>query len=872
MEKLFKHPSIVVGFIAAVTVFFSFQLQKVELDNNNFRFLPKNDPARVVSDYIEEEFGGSVLVLVGLERPYGTVFDAEFLKRTEDYINAAESIEYVKNINSIMSTQYITGNSDSIIVDDLVSKDFSGTPSEIEELKQRIASWDIFRGAIVSEDLSATQILISLDIPSEDAGNPRVNASLIKIRDSAKIMFNGLANVYVAGLPVVSSTINESMNTDLKVLIPLVILVVLAILLISFRRLSFVLLPLITVIVVVIWTIGAMPFFGIRLSILSTVLPVILVAVGSAYGIHIVTHYMHDVKGAVLTVEEHRTIVFALLRKIIKPVFLAALTTFSGFVSFCFTPIVPMREFGVFSSLGVIISFIVAVTLIPSLILMRGPRSIPKTLRTNIAERRDKISIFITNLFYAISQRNILVFAFMLVVAAVSVYGLSKIVVDNVLLEFFQNNTDISRSDRFIREYFGGSKELVLVVQADTTEELLNPAVLSAVDGLSTYLTSRIPEVGKVVGFTDVIKRINQVFNVDESPDGLRPVVQNTAVSDDGFGFGFDSVDDSSSYSTVAEPENIPDKAGLDQYTAADIIKLLDIAASKREKMYGNDLVRELERLTNYNGFAYYEIPADPERYGKKSAEELQALVSNYLVLLAGDSNLEYSNDPLEPTAIKTLIQLRTTGQKDTQSIIDIINAYISSNFPKNVKVVIGGGATIEGAISSLVVNSQIVSIIISVIMVFIIIALSNRSFVAGIIAAAPLTLVMLCNFSVMGFLKIKLNVGTALISSLAVGIGIDYTIHFIEFFKREYNEGGGDFLRRTFMNCGKSIMINAISVGAGFGVLAASRFRILAELGLLVSLSMLITAVISLTLIPAMLITFKPKFIYNKKLQEEVK
>jgi predicted RND superfamily exporter protein len=151
--------------------------------------------------------------------------------------------------------------------------------------------------------------------------------------------------------------------------------------------------------------------------------------------------------------------------------------------------------------------------------------------------------------------------------------------------------------------------------------------------------------------------------------------------------------------------------------------------------------------------------------------------------------------------------------------------------------------------------------------MVFVIVAISNKSLTAGIIGAVPLALAILCNFAVMGFLGIKLNLGTALISSLAVGIGIDYTIHFIEFFKHEYQSGEPDFLRKTFIGCGKAIIINALSVGAGFGVLAFSRFRIVAELGTLIALSMVITAFVSLTVIPALLMVIKPRFIYNNSI-----
>jgi predicted RND superfamily exporter protein len=303
----------------------------------------------------------------------------------------------------------------------------------------------------------------------------------------------------------------------------------------------------------------------------------------------------------------------------------------------------------------------------------------------------------------------------------------------------------------------------------------------------------------------------------------------------------------------------------LARYSTADLIGLLDSAAGKSTNLSGSDLVRELKRLTNYEGMAYYEIPSDPGRYGKNTPEELQRLISNYLVLLSGDDNTGYSNDPMEPTAIRTMIQLRTTGNNDSQAIIDKINAYIAVNFPKNVRVVIGGYATIEGAITDLIVNSSIISIALSVLMVFIIVAVSNKSLFAGVVGAVTLTLAILCNFAIMGFLGIKLNIGTALMGSLTVGIGIDYTLHFIEFFKREYRVEKQDFLRRTFLGCGKAIIINALSVGLGFGVLAFSRFLIVADLGILIAFCMVVTAIISLTVIPAMLTLIKPKFIYKE-------
>ena len=866
MEKLFKHPAIITGIIAAITLFLGIQLPRVELDNNNLRFVPEDNPARVITEYIDRTFGGQVIILVGLERRYKTVFEKEFLNKIREFSDAVENVNLIKSVNSLMSTQYITGDSESIIVSDLVPEDFSGTSEEIAELKRRIASWDLFRGSLVSDDLSATQILVTFNVASIDVSSPEVAQSLLEIRRIAKEIFAKEAEIYFAGQAVLNATINESIIADNLLLLPLAVAVVLGLLFFSFRRMIFVILPISTAIISVIWTVGLAAIFGVKFSTITTIMPIILIAVGHAYGIHVITHYVKDIRDKTLSVEEHNAIVYNLMRIMIKPVFLAAITTIIGFFSFCFTSIIPMREFGYYTSVGVLAVFLLTIFFIPSILLLRGPAKTGPRKHEQNKSGDDQISDMIARIFLSIARKKKTVLFTTIFLVLISIYGISKIIVDNSIVEFFQNETDMSRSDRFIREYFGGTKDINLVVEADSTEELLHPGVLKAVDELSSYMTKYVPAVGKAAGFTDVIKRVNQVFNVDQSPDGLRPVSDMGSFGfNDNFGFGFGDF----GFFNDEEPlqyENVPPAFDWTHYNAADLLKFLDTAAGMSPDMSGNELVWELKRLTNYDGVSYYEIPSDPARYGKETPEDLQRLIANYLVLLAGGDDSGYSNDPLEPTALRMMMQLRTTGSGDTNAVLDIINEYIEVNFPKNVRVMIGGGVTQEIAVTELILNSQIISILISVFMIFIIVSIANKSFTAGMISAVPLILAVLCNFTVMGFLGIRLNLGTALIASLTVCIGIDDAIHFLEFYKREFQNGVEGALRRTFLACGRAICTTAMSVGIGFAVLAFSKFKIIAEFGLLTALCMLSTTIVSLTIMPVLLNIIKPKFIYGNK------
>ncbi|MDR1985523.1 MAG: MMPL family transporter [Treponema sp.] len=879
MEKLFKHPWLIVGIIAGITLFFAFQLPRAELDNNNLRFVPRDDEARLVSAYIDDTFGSSLFILVGLERKYGTVFDQEFLMRIRDYVDRIREIEIVGTVNSIISTDYITGDGEALVVEPLVGADFSGTLEEITELKRRVLSWDLYQHALISDDFSATQILVPLEITAENAGRPEVVASFLEIRNIARDMFRNLAVVYVTGMPVLSATINEAVHQDLLLLVPVVIGVVLVIVFLPLRRISFVIFSLLAVLIAVIWSIGAMPLAGIKLSVISTVLPVILIAVGNSYGLHLIIHYLEaaDQDFSTMSREAHRELVLNLVRTIRKPLFLAALTTMVSFFAFCFTQVLPIREFGYFSGFGVAVAFLITLTLIPAILIIRGPRAL-RNLKFKGPElsQEARINQRIAAFFSATAKKTYLVLGVTGVLLLASLYGASHLIIDNVFLEYFKPDTDISTSDNFIRKHFGGSKVISVVVQGESPETLLHPDTLGAIDDLNTYLVTKVPETGKVMGFTDLVKRINQVFNAGESPLGLKPQSTAASTGDFGFGFGFnDAAEPDFGFSSFSDEEDLYEPSWIEpelqeplEVSSQELAGLLERAliAGEDRTMDASRLVWEVKKQVNYEGAAYYEIPRDPLRYGKTRPEELQQLVSNYLVLLSGSIE-SYANDPIEPTAIKTTVQLRTIGQDDTDRVVKVINEYVEANFPDTVQVVVGGAALVEGSLNNLVVQSLWTSMIIAVAFLFVIMAVCNHSAAAGFLSITPLALLILINFAIMGLTGIKLNIGTAMISSLSMGIGIDYTVHFLEAYKREYRaaRGKGNFLQKAYRTSGMAIIVDAAATGLGFGVLLLSQFNMLAELGLLIALAMIMSALVGLIIVPALLLWIKPRFVWEE-------
>jgi len=884
MNKFFKYPWVILAVYAVITVFFLIQLPKIQLDNNNFHFVPKNDKALLTSEQINNEFGTSTFIMVGLEQKHGTIFEKDFLLKVKDYVDKISQIPNVGTVDSIVSADYLDSDGDAIVASPMVSKDFSGTDEEIAGLKDKLVSWDIYRRSLISDDFTSTEIVVPFNIEDTKLSDSAIIADQLKVRDIAHEMFNpDTTNVYVTGIPIIAATINEAIYADMKLLIPLVILVVLFIIWLPLKRLSFVAVSLVSVIVAGIWAIGSMALFDIKLSLISTMIPVILTAIGSSYGLHLIIHYFSEAPDnfETMTPEEHKEFIIRTVRVLTAPITLAALTTTASFISFCFTPVIPIFNFGLFSSIGVIISFAASLTLVPAILIIRGPASLKKFKRQVTKQSALSFSANekIAGVFTRIARHSYIVLVVIIAIVLVSAYGASKVVNDNIFIEYFRPYTGISQSDKFMREKFGGSKVINIVTEADTSADALSVDNLVALDGLKTYLTERVPNTGSVLGFTDMVKRINQVFNADESPEGIspasesRPAPQVTAgAGNDSFGFGFGFGDSESGGTAAGASASKPEKKAKKLDTlltttefASFLNKALDRARSR--ELTADELISEIEALVNYNGMAYYEVPSDPAKYGKKTKEELSGLISNYLVLLSGDIS-SFANDPLEPTKLRTMVQLRTVGNIDTSNVIKDINSYINDKFPKNINVVIGGSALVENSLNDLVVRSLWTSMLIALVSLFLIVTICNKSVIAGLICVIPLGVIILVNFGFMGLMGFKLNIATALISSLSMGIGIDYAIHYLEAYKREYRATGGkgDFFKRSYLNAGLAIIVDALSVGVGFAVLLFSKFVLLGEFGLLVAFSMITSALMGLILVPALLLLIKPKFIEGKR------
>ena len=277
------------------------------------------------------------------------------------------------------------------------------------------------------------------------------------------------------------------------------------------------------------------------------------------------------------------------------------------------------------------------------------------------------------------------------------------------------------------------------------------------------------------------------------------------------------------------------------------------------------DLVGNSFSLTDYIKRMNKVMNADKEEFN--TIPDDQNMIAQYLLLyeMSGDpENLNKVVD-YDYARMNVTFQLKSDNSKVLNSAIEMIDSY-EDDFAKHGVSVNYAGSGYKGLIfGDLILEGQIKSLILSLLIVIVLLSLMFKNWRLGLIGSVPIIITAFFSFGIMGFLNIPLNTTTALLSSIAIGIGIDYAVHFIEQYRYNASISSDKLVvaQKTMAHAGRAISYNAIVVIAGFMALLFSVFPPNRELGALVSLNMFTSFVGTVTV---MLVLLKMSNIYFKK------
>ena len=468
-----------------VTGLLGYSARSVQQDDDVLAFLPKGNPDVALFYEINRRFGGLDVALVGLE------MDDLFSRDTLERLQAA-----TQELNDLPSVAYALSISN---LEDPVNDPYEGLtlrtlvqelPSSAEEeaaLRSHVMAQAHVVGTLVSDDGKAAMIYCFLGADADQRETANTIRSIVEKQLPE-------ATAYWGGAPFVSTWIYDTTQADMDRLTPYSVIAIVLLLLVTFRDLRGTLLALISTGMGIAVAHGLMALLGVEYNIVLSSMPIILFAVGSAYAIHILSHYYsHEAR---LGRDEaiRRTLVG------IGPTVIAAgMTTVAGLLSFVAMDIIPMRNFGLFTAIGIFATLVLSVTFVPAVLRLAGPsRNGGEMAGTGLMVRLAGFS--------ASKRRPVLIVLALLCIASIGLVTQVKARMDTAA--FFDEGSPPDLADRFLARHFGGSQFIQVQIRGD----LGKPEVLREVQ----YLADRMSTVEHVSDAVHVATAVAQANGVME--------------------------------------------------------------------------------------------------------------------------------------------------------------------------------------------------------------------------------------------------------------------------------------------------------------------------------------------------------------------
>ena len=455
MEKLaeiiLRLRYVIIVLVGAITIFLGYFIKDIQVNPDVIGYHPAGDEAAALFMEIGRQYGGNDLLIVGIET--SDVFTYETLNLVRKVTDSVRSVPGISSVTSLTNVLHITSSEYGIEIGRLVDEfNIPSDTAQLNRLRAYTLSEPMYSGTLVSEDATATLVVARVKDGTEQ----------MVIVDQVKQKLSGLefdGTFYYGGMPVILRELSSVIIGDLLFIAPVAFLLISLVLFWGFRNIRGVVLPMLTVSMAIIWTMGLMSLLGYELTLLTNIIPVILLAVGSAYSIHVINRinreFQQDPIGALKRA----------LAYIIIPVTLASITTIFGFVSFIAGSYLTMIiEFGIFTSLGILFSLILALTFVPAMLSFAGNklgRDFKKPERPGHVEKLTHIiSSWVQN-----HPKKILAVWFLLVV--VGIWGTTKIERRVDLVDYFRQENFVKKSEYLLREKFTGSMPLFVKISGD---------------------------------------------------------------------------------------------------------------------------------------------------------------------------------------------------------------------------------------------------------------------------------------------------------------------------------------------------------------------------------------------------------------------
>ena len=537
-DFVFNNRKKIIVIILLLVVAVGTQLKHLKMDTSTEGFLHESDPMRLAYDEFRDQFGRDEKLLVAVKTK--DVFDLDFLKKLEKLHKRLESeLPYIEEVNSLINARNTYGDKDSLIVEDLF-EELPKVQADIAPQKQRAINNLLFKNLLYSEDLTFTTLvidtqtyssfdadgnLIVVDEEDEFAESASESEPQLYLSDdeNTEIVAKTQAiikdfqsddfDIYLTGSAVIAGTLKQSMRADTKQFIQKMVVVIILVLFLLFKRFSGVFLPIIAVLFTVISTLSMMAMSGVPFTIVTQIMPSFLLAVITGGVIHLLSIFYKDFTESKNTKASLR---YAMGHSGLAIV-MTSLTTAAGLWSFSFSDVAPVANLGTFASIGVLIGLLFTLVLVPALLSVMKIKHKPAKKDQHGNTKMDSLLLGISNIATGYPKAIVSVSALIILVA---IFFASQLRFSHLPLNWFPEDSPSRVATEVVDDKLGGSITLEVIIDTGKENGLYEPNILNKIEKSSAYLDSIQTDayfVGKTLSLVDVIKETNKALNENKA-------------------------------------------------------------------------------------------------------------------------------------------------------------------------------------------------------------------------------------------------------------------------------------------------------------------------------------------------------------------
>lgn len=737
-------------FIAVITAWMSYYAIHSKFDYDFEKFFPKeNEDTRFFEEFRNNFENDYDFLLIGIENN-GGIFNPEFLQKVDNYSDSLSNLTNIRNVYSPtrLKLPIIQGPVFSykkvVRIDD--REKLIRDSTTIYETKE-------FVGSFFAKN--AQSICLVVDT-KEKLSKKASDELLFKIENLTQ--HYSFDKVHMAGKIKAQYVYLNRMKNEIIIFLSAAILLVIIILAILFKSIWHVIFPLLIVLISIIWQIGIMQILGKGIDVLTTLLPTILFVVGMSDVIHILSKYIDELRNGKDKIDAIKITV----KEIGTATFLTSFTTSLGFFSLILSNIQPIREFGLYTSLGVMIAFILAFTVLPALLTI-----LPVPLIVYRKKDNEFWRFYLRKWLIFTLKHPKYIFTSFIIISLISLFGAFRLKVNNFLLEDLRPNEPLKKEFLWFEQNYSGGRPIELIATVNNkSDTIFSYNIISQLLILEKGLENHFG-AGFIQSPVLQLKMMNRAFHSGKNQ-----------------------------YFKL--PGNIHDHE--------DLISSVNKTGILKEKQMNR----------------FYTSDYKMARFSGKMMD-----IGSYRVNMM---EKKFKND-MDSKLDSNLVTYQLTG---SSRLIDKNISYLSVNM-------------IKGLILAFIVIS-------------ILFGMLFKSFKMVIIALVPNIIPLIIIAGIMGFAGIDIKVSTSIVFTIAFGIAVDDTIHFLSRYRYELKAGKKNLyaLKRTYIGTGKALILTSVILCAGFITMITSSFLSVFYIGLLISLTLLFALLSDMLLLPILLMTKK--------------